>query len=57
MSWLEGKWIPQIAGNDGVLVAAVTSESAVDVQYSGPVEGSKDMTGWLVEGYQQQLAD
>lgn len=57
MNWLEGKWTQRIAGNDSVLVAAVTSESAVDVQYGAAVDGSKDVTGWLVEGYQQQLAD
>jgi hypothetical protein len=57
MSLLEGQRIQQIAGNDSVLVAAVTSEGAVDFQYSGAGDGSKDVTGWLVEGYQQQLAD
>jgi hypothetical protein len=57
MSWLEGQRIQQIVGNDSVLTAAVTSESVVDVQYCGAVDDSKDVTGWLVEGYQQQLAD
>jgi len=57
MSWLEGQRIQQIAGNDSVLTAAVTSETVVDVQYDGAVDDSKDVTGWLVEGYQQQLAD
>ncbi len=57
MSWLEGKWTQQFAGNDSVLVPAVTTEIVAAVQHSGPVDGCKDATGWLVEGYQQQLAD
>jgi hypothetical protein len=56
MSWLEGKWTQQFAGNDSVLVPAVTTE-VVGVQYSGAADASKDATGWLVEGYQQELAD
>lgn len=57
MSWLEGKWTQQFAGNDSAFVPAVTPEIVVGAQYSGAVDGSKDATGWLVEGYQQQLAD
>jgi hypothetical protein len=57
MSWLEGKWTQQFAVNDSVFVRAVTTEIVVGVQYSGAVDGSKDATALLVEGYQQQLAD
>jgi hypothetical protein len=57
MSWLEGKWTQQFAGNDSVLMPAVPTEIVVGVQYSAAADGSKDATGWLVEGYQQELAD
>jgi hypothetical protein len=57
MSWLEGKWTEPFAGNDGVLVSAVTTQIVVGLQSAVAVDSSKDATGWLVEGYQQQLAD
>jgi len=57
MSWLEGKWTQQFAGNDTVFVPAVTNEIVAGVQYAGAVDGSMDATDWLVEGYQQQLAE
>jgi len=57
MSWLEGKWTQQFAGNDTVFVPAVTTAIVAGVQYTGAVDGSMDATGWLVEGYQQQLAE
>lgn len=57
MSWLEGNWTQQFGGNDRVSVPAVTAGIVVGVQHSDAVDGNKDVTGWLVEGYQQQLAD
>jgi hypothetical protein len=57
MGWPEGKWTQQFAGNDTVFVPAVTTEMVAGVQCGGAVEGSMDATGWLVEGYQQQLAE
>jgi len=57
MSWLEGKWTQQFAGNDAVFVSAVTTEIVAGVQFAGAVDGTMDATGWLVEGYQQQLAE
>ena len=57
MSWLEGKWTQQFAGTDTGSVPAVTTEIVAGVQYGGAVDDPMDATGWLVEGYRQQLAD
>ncbi len=57
MSWREGKWTQPFAGDDSVSVCAVTAEIVVGLQHTDAVDSGKDATGWLVEGYQQQLAD
>jgi len=59
MSWLEGKWIQKTNGNDRLFVAAVTSAGVVGVQSSGALifMDARDLRGWAVEDFQDQLAD
>jgi hypothetical protein len=59
MSWLEGKWPTQTNGNARVFVAAVTSAGVVGVEVSGAVTfmDARDLRGWAVQDFQDQLAD
>jgi hypothetical protein len=58
MSWLEGKWIERTGGGR-VFVAAVTSAGVVGVELSGAITfmDARDLRGWAVEDFQDQLAD
>lgn len=59
MSWLEGRWLTQTNGNARVFVAAVTGAGIGGVEFSGAVTfvDARDLRGWAVEDFQDQLAD
>ena len=58
MSWLEERWLTQTNGNARVFVAAVTGAGIVGVEFSGAVTfmDARDLRGWAVEDFQDQLA-